>query len=236
MRLAGLLDRRGLTGYRLAKASGMTPGHVSNVLTGKRPITREFLEKFSQVSGHDIDELLAWLDAERLGAEGLDRLGRWLGSVTQAPDGGPSPGPQPAAPGSAITPTIDLPFFGQVGCGPLLEPEETSRETRLVRRDLVDGSDLADLAVVEAKGDSMASAGIHDSDLLVVRRQNHAEVGQVVIANLAHLGSTCKRLAKDAEGRFVLVADSPTYHTPIRVTDGVSIVGRVLSKYSERAF
>lgn len=57
--------------------------------------------------------------------------------------------------------------------------------------------------ILRAKGQSMIKRGIFDGDLMVVKVQNTAEVGEVVIARLNHEEVTAKVLAF-ADGRHYL--------------------------------
>ena len=73
------------------------------------------------------------------------------------------------------------------------------------------------------KGDSMIRAGIMDGDLVVVRSQQSAENGEIVIALLEE-EATCKRLSR-RDGRVLLLPENEAYD-PIDGT-GAQILGRV---------
>ena len=57
--------------------------------------------------------------------------------------------------------------------------------------------------ILQAKGNSMIKRGIFDGDLMVVRVQNTAEVGDVVIARVNNEEATAKVLAR-ARGKYYL--------------------------------
>ena len=56
--------------------------------------------------------------------------------------------------------------------------------------------------MLRAKGDSMVDAGIKDDDLIVIRQQNTAENGEIVVA-MINGETTLKRLYK-RNGKVVL--------------------------------
>lgn len=130
---------------------------------------------------------------------------------------------------------VDLPHYGQVGCGPLRLESEYTVHMESVPLQYLQGEDPALLLTLEATGDSMIDADIRPGDLLLVRRQSHAKAGDVVIANIAPFGAVCKRVRKTSHG-YTLVSESPTPADPIPLTDEVKIIGRVLRAWKERAF
>ena len=64
-------------------------------------------------------------------------------------------------------------------------------------------------------------------DLVVVRRQQDADSGDIVAALIDGEEATVKRLRK-GDGRVTLIAENPEY-APMVFTDGVEILGRVVS-------
>jgi repressor LexA len=69
--------------------------------------------------------------------------------------------------------------------------------------------------LLRVEGDSMTGAGIDDGDLIAVHRTPVADVGRIVVARLDD-EITVKRLAKDADGHWLLRSENPAY-APIRV-------------------
>lgn len=80
--------------------------------------------------------------------------------------------------------------------------------------------------LLRVTGDSMTGAGIVEGDLLLVRRQETARPGQIVIAHTPGHGPVVKRLTETATGRF-LKSENPDY-PPIPVTEGVRVQGVVV--------
>jgi repressor LexA len=81
------------------------------------------------------------------------------------------------------------------------------------------------LFAVRAVGDSMLGAGILNNDWLVVRCQQTATVGDIVVARVDG-DATVKRFAKDANGRPYLKAENPAYRS---IDKEFEIVGRVVT-------
>ena len=65
---------------------------------------------------------------------------------------------------------------------------------------------------LRAKGFSMIDAGIDDGDLLIIRKQDHADYHQIVVGLDENGGTTLKRLMYDEEeGRAYLLAENDEY-------------------------
>jgi repressor LexA len=79
--------------------------------------------------------------------------------------------------------------------------------------------------VLRVTGDSMVDAGILDGDMVVVRRQQAAEDGEIVVALLDDGEATVKRLRR-SDGRVLLQAANPAYATI--VAEEVRILGKVV--------
>jgi len=77
-------------------------------------------------------------------------------------------------------------------------------------------------------GDSMTGDHIKDGDIILVRAQETAENGDIVVA-LLNDQATVKRLCRTEEG-IELKPSNPSYE-PIRVSGDVRIQGKVLSLY-----
>jgi len=77
--------------------------------------------------------------------------------------------------GAAVT----VPVLGRVACGlPRYAEENIEEYVRLPLSLCGQGK----FFLLRAEGDSMVGAGIEEGDLVLVRRQNHAEKGQIVVA------------------------------------------------------
>lgn len=75
--------------------------------------------------------------------------------------------------------TIRVPVLGRVSCGvPKFAEENIEEYVRLP----VSLFGRGEFYILVANGDSMIDIGIDDGDLVLIRRQNYAERGQVVVA------------------------------------------------------
>ncbi|MDR5710079.1 MAG: transcriptional repressor LexA [Armatimonadota bacterium] len=131
--------------------------------------------------------------------------------------------------GSAGAPdVVHLPLVGRVAAGRGTVAEEVVEDFLPVPRHL---GWQEDCFLLRVRGDSMAGAGIFHGDLVIVRRQQTALPGELVVA-LVGEEATVKRLAAE-DGRPVLRAENPAY-PPIR--EEFQIVGKVvglLRRYPE---
>lgn len=89
-----------------------------------------------------------------------------------------------------------------------------------------------DVFALRVKGDSMVEAGIMPNDFALIKRQDFAKVGDIVVAMIDD-EATIKRLVKTG-GKYFLQPANPKYD-PIPVTDNVTIVGKLLNVVREYA-
>ena len=94
---------------------------------------------------------------------------------------------------------IAVPVLGFIPCGPLTEEEEyVDSYIKLPRSFLGSG----EFFILTAHGDSMVEAGIDDGDLVVVRQQEHAKSGDIIVA-LADGKNTLKRYFPEPENKRI---------------------------------
>ena len=95
--------------------------------------------------------------------------------------------------------TNGVPVLGAVSCGvPKFAEENIEEYVRLPVALFGKG----DFFLLKASGDSMIDAGIDDGDLVLVRRQDHAQPGQIVVA-LMEEEATLKRYFPEPENGFI---------------------------------
>ncbi|HEX5035338.1 MAG TPA: transcriptional repressor LexA [bacterium] len=111
--------------------------------------------------------------------------------------------------GSAIA----IPLLGRVAAGQPIEAIENRRTVEVPPALLRGGENFA----LEVRGDSMIEEGIREGDLVVVRRQQHAENGQIVIAMLDGEATVKKFFWKNGE---VELRPANVAMRPIRVNSG----------------
>ncbi len=115
-----------------------------------------------------------------------------------------------------------VPLVGLVPAGPALEMfAELGDEVVLPEWLAEKGGDVVAFRV---QGQSMKDAYIQDGDLVLIRRSEKADPGQMVVARLGDGSITLKRLKREGEG-YVLVPENPDY-API--TAPFRLVGKVV--------
>ena len=127
--------------------------------------------------------------------------------------------PAPAMSGQTI------PVLGRIAAG--VPIEAIQHETNRIRppADLPEGDEHFAL---EVKGDSMIDAGIHDGDLVILKRTEDAHSGDIVVALIDEEEATLKRLRKKGAS-IALEAANPAYETRIFGPDRVRIQGRLVA-------
>ncbi|ADQ04832.1 transcriptional repressor, LexA family [Caldicellulosiruptor owensensis OL] len=116
---------------------------------------------------------------------------------------------------------VQLPLVGKVTAGEPILAVENIEETMTLPYDLVGTEDAFLLRV---RGDSMIEAGIFDNDIIIVRRQNIAENGDIVVA-LIDDEATVKRFYKEHD--HIRLQPENKAMEPIIVKD-VKILGKVI--------
>ena len=92
------------------------------------------------------------------------------------------------------------PVVGDIACGtPILAEQNIEYYVNISRDFLGNGN----FFILRAKGDSMINAGIADGDLVVVKQQNTAEEGQIVVALVDDNGATLKRYYLDRKHKRI---------------------------------
>ena len=251
-------EEKGMSAYRLAEDSGVPRSTISEVESGKQVPSEEVVSKVCMILEMDRGKLQALADIDRLG---FDRVRNLLVEQAHYLAGIADLSPQAAAdltelgdervsalwdeekdavrerlaaPASAVIfsgAQAQLPFFGKVGCGKFLILDDHPEEMLLVPKELARDGD----ALVEAVGDSMLLAGIAPGDMLVVRRQDVAEHGQVVLATIPYQGTTVKRLEVRPDGPW-LVSQSPSVYPEVKVEGEVRVVGVVRHAWKHKRF
>ena len=103
----------------------------------------------------------------------------------------------------------NTPVVGAVSCGLPVEESEWTEEYIPLPTAIFGEKDMF---ILRAKGDSMIDAGIDNGDLVVIRKQNSAHIGDIVVALVDHRENTLKRLKYDSElGRQYLHPENDCY-------------------------
>jgi repressor LexA len=115
---------------------------------------------------------------------------------------------------------VEVPIVGKVTAGQPILAVENIEDSFPLPADFLRGSDNFILVV---KGESMIEAGILDGDYVVVKQQNHANNGDIVVA-LIEDEATVKRFYREKD--HIRLQPENSLMEPILVKD-VSILGKV---------
>ena len=122
---------------------------------------------------------------------------------------------------------MSVPILGRIAAGqPLLAAENREGTLPIVAAALPGRGE--DMFALRVRGESMIGAHIVEGDLVLVRRQDSAQVGDIVVV-LVDDEATVKRFGRDGE-RIVLRPEHPTM-APILVDpheQSVRILGKVV--------
>ena len=122
--------------------------------------------------------------------------------------------------------TIDVPVFASAGCGsPSVIAERTFDESIPISSELVAGK--KNVYVIKAIGNSLAEAGIKDSDFVLVECTEDVHANELVVAIIDD-NAVIKKL-QFAENAIVLepVSNDPQYK-PIIMQKDFQVFGKVI--------
>ena len=138
---------------------------------------------------------------------------------TRAPPpqaGGVVNGPQP----------VSIPVMGRIAAGtPISAIQNRSHSIAISPDFLANGGEHYAL---EVKGDSMIEAGILDGDTVIIKRQDVANTGDIIVALIDDEEATLKRFRRRGSS-IALEAANPAYETRVLGPDRVRIQGRLIS-------
>ncbi|TDX65718.1 MULTISPECIES: transcriptional repressor LexA [Methylosinus] len=137
-----------------------------------------------------------------------------LGRVRPVPAGEPESDQQ-----------VAIPVMGRIAAGTPISALQNRSHTISLPPDMLGGGEHFAL---EVRGDSMIEAGILDGDVVVVKKQDSADTGDIVVALIDEEEATLKRLRKRGAS-IALEAANPAYETRIFGPDRVRIQGRLVS-------
>lgn len=120
--------------------------------------------------------------------------------------------------------TVDIPIIGKVTAGRPVLAVENIEDTMPIPYDLVKDKEVF---ILNVSGESMVNAGILDGDNVLVKKQEVAENGDIVVALLED-EATLKRFYKEED--HIRLQPENDFMEPILVTN-VSIIGKVIAVY-----
>jgi repressor LexA len=120
---------------------------------------------------------------------------------------------------------VIIPVMGRIAAGTPISAIQSRSHTITMPPDfLAAGEHFA----LEVRGDSMIEAGIFEDDTVIIRRQDSADTGDIIVALIDDEEATLKRLRRRGAS-IALEAANPAYETRIFGPDRVQIQGKLVS-------
>ncbi|MFT4148942.1 MAG: transcriptional repressor LexA [Paracoccaceae bacterium] len=139
-------------------------------------------------------------------------------------EGDRPPTPRGAIPVQAVH-ALELPVMGRIAAGVPIEAISEVSHHVAVPGSMISGR--GQHYALEVKGDSMIEAGINDGDIVVIREQNTAENGDIVVALVEDAEATLKRFRRKGS-MIALEAANPSYETRVFPDHMVKVQGRLV--------
>jgi repressor LexA len=121
--------------------------------------------------------------------------------------------------------SVELPVMGRIAAGVPIEAIQSISHHISVPDTMLAGS--GEHYALEVKGDSMIEAGINDGDIVVIREQNDAQNGDIVVALVEDHEATLKRFRRKGN-MIALEAANPAYETRVFPDHLVKVQGRLV--------
>ena len=153
--------------------------------------------------------------------------GRFTPSVVEGGLAGRAKAAIPAPPPQAdnSNKSVMVPVMGRIAAGtPISAIQNRSHFVAMSPEFLAGGEHYA----LVVRGDSMIVAGILEGDLVVVRRQDTANTGDIIVALIDDEEATLKRFRRRGSS-IALEAANPSYETRVLGPDRVKIQGKLIS-------
>jgi repressor LexA len=131
---------------------------------------------------------------------------------------------QPAQSGTEFVRPVTVPVMGRIAAGTPIEAIQTHSHTIAVPPEMLGAGEHFAL---EVRGDSMIEAGIFDGDTVLIRKQDTAGTGEIIVALVDNEEATLKRLRRKGNS-VALEAANPAYETRIFGPDRVKVQGRLV--------
>ncbi len=123
---------------------------------------------------------------------------------------------------------VQLDLMGTIAAGSPIEAILNIKDTIPVPSSMTSG--FGEHFILEVSGDSMINAGILDGDFVIIRRQNIADFGDIIVAFIRGETATLKRIRKGKSG-IVLEAENPSVPNQHYEHGDIEIQGKLVGMY-----
>lgn len=124
-----------------------------------------------------------------------------------------------------ISDMTTLPLVGKIAAGTPIEAIQNDTDFLDVPASMLGNGEYYALTV---EGDSMINAGIHDDDIVIIKKSNQARDGKIVVALVDGIEATLKRIYR-RDGKVILEAENEAYKPRILTPERVQIQGELAS-------
>ncbi len=185
---------------------------------GYPPSVREIAKAVDLASTSAVHHHLQALEREGL----LERGATHSRAIRVMPSAAMRSGMPGALMSHAATETRAFPIVGEIAAGGPIEAYQDASETMSVPEAVVANGDAY---VLRVRGDSMIDAHITDGDFVVIKPQQTARDGDIVVAQVEENAVTLKRFYKE-KNRIRLQPANDSY--PPQFYDNVNIQGKLI--------
>lgn len=126
--------------------------------------------------------------------------------------------------GSDMSSLISLPLYGKIAAGTPIEALANASEFLEIPASMIGPGEHYALTV---EGDSMKDAGIHNYDVVIIKRTTSAQDGDIVVALVDEQEATLKRFVRDH--RDVILYPANDQYQPLRLeSERVQVQGQLV--------
>ena len=151
--------------------------------------------------------------------------GRFSPSVVEGGLARRSPAPASVSAGEDSGQAVMIPIVGRIAAGAPISAIETKGQSVPMPPDMLSGGEHYAL---EVRGDSMVDVGILDGDTVVIKKQDTANTGDIIVALIDDEEATLKRFRRRGSS-IALEAANPAYETRVLGPDRVKVQGKLIS-------
>ncbi len=125
----------------------------------------------------------------------------------------------------AAAQTQSIPLYGRIAAGSPIEAIRDENGAVDLPLGFIGGGEHYAL---EVDGESMINAGIHDGDTVIIKKCEHANDGEIIVALVDDEEVTLKRLRRE-NGKVILVPENDEFTEQVYRADQVQIQGKLVN-------
>lgn len=126
---------------------------------------------------------------------------------------------------NTVSELTSLPLVGKIAAGTPIEAIQHDGDFVDIPPSMMG---IGEHYALTVEGDSMINAGIHDGDIVIIKKTNSVRDGTIVVALVDGQEATLKRIYR-RDGKVILEAENEAYKPRILTPDRVTIQGELAS-------